>query len=454
MNRIGWLNFFVDTIFAMILFWVFPFDFGYIWRLVVLYAFIQIMMGRYQDNILLIWEEIKKILISHFCFFVISILFFRITQIEELLYLVLITLLLSFFSLVFSRYSHIWFRPIFKKNVLIIGMGHTAEKLHGTITHNRFSLMDVRGFINVNDSSLLPHVYQQERIVDSDNIFSLDMIEEVIQKEKITTVIMAIPQLLSGDIEILMELLRDNVKEIKVLPRTENLVTFDSRIDDFDGLLMISTAKSEISLFSCFMKRVVDILGGLVGCLMLIPLYWIVRHKNHKEGDFGPVLFKQTRIGKDGKEFTIYKFRTMVMNAEQKLEELMEKDPAIREEYLTNKKLKNDPRITRAGKFLREKSLDEFPQFINVLKGEMTLIGPRPYLPREIEDMGDFYYTIIRMKPGLTGMWQTHGRSDVDFKSRLELDDYYFRNYSLWLDVTLFIRTVKTIIGGSDETAR
>lgn len=454
MTKIGWINFIVDTIFILFLFTIFPFQLGHVWRLVVLYALIQVMLGRYRDNVLLIWDEIQKILISHFCFFIVSLLFFRITQWHEVLYLVLITFIAAFFCLLFSRYSHIWFRPLFKKNVMIIGMGHTAAQLASTIEHNRFALMDVRAFINCNNSSLLPHAYQQEKIVEADNVFLLDNLEQIVQKEKITTVIVAIPQLVSSDIEILMNILGKMVNEIKVLPRTESLVTFDSRIDDFDGLLMISTAKSEISLFSCFMKRVVDILGGLVGCLMLIPLYWIVRHKNHKEGDFGPVLFKQTRIGKDGREFTIYKFRTMVMNAEQKLEELMEKDPAIREEYLTNKKLKNDPRITRAGKFLREKSLDEFPQFINVLKGEMTLIGPRPYLPREIEDMGDFYYTIIRMKPGLTGMWQTHGRSDVDFKSRLELDDYYFRNYSLWLDVTLFIRTVKTIIGGSDETAR
>ena len=351
-------------------------------------------------------------------------------------------------------YSHIWFRSAFKKNVLIIGMGHTAEKLSGIIKSNRFSLMDVRAFINCNNSSLLPHAYQQVQVVESDLIYPLDEIEEVIQKESVTTAIIAVPQLISSDIEILMKLLNDKVDEIKVLPRTETLVTFDSRIDDFDGLLMISTAQSKITLTSRFFKRILDIIGGIVGCIALVPLYFFVRHKNRKEGDYGPVMFRQVRIGKDGKEFTIYKFRTMVENAEAKLEELMRTDPAIREEYLTNKKLVNDPRITKAGKFLRRTSLDEFPQFINVIKGEMSLIGPRPYLPREKEDMGDFYHTIIQMKPGLTGMWQTHGRSDTDFVTRLSLDDYYFRNYSLWLDVTILIRTVKTILGGRDETAR
>ena len=424
MKRIGWINFIANIMFVMCLFWMFQFDFGYHWRLVVLYAFVQLMLGRYSDKVLLIWEEIKMILISHAWFFVISILFFRITQWQEMVYLLLITLISAFFCLFFSRYSHIWFRSAFKKNVLIIGMGHTAEKLRGTIECNRFALMDVRAFINCNDSSLLPHAYQQVRVVEDDRIFPLDEIEEVIQREKITTVIIAVPQLISSDIGILMKLLNDKVDEIKVLPRTETLVTFDSRIDDFDGLLMISTAQSKITFVSRFFKRVLDILGGIAGCILLVPLYFFVRHKNHKEEDRGPIMFRQTRIGKNGKEFTIYKFRTMIENAEEKLEELMKTNPAIREEYLANKKLVNDPRITKAGKFLRRTSLDEFPQFINVIKGEMSLIGPRPYLPREKEDMGDFYHTIIQMKPGLTGMWQTHGRSDTDFVTRLSLDDY------------------------------
>ena len=230
-------------------------------------------------------------------------------------------------------------------------------------------------------------------------------------------------------------------------------MTFDTRVDDFDGLLLISTAQTEINIWVRLGKRILDICGGIAGCLVLLPLYFYVRRKNHQSGDYDPVFFKQKRIGKNGKEFTIYKFRTMVPNAEKILDELMEKDPAIREEYTKNKKLKNDPRITKAGHFLRKTSLDEFPQFINVLKGDMSLIGPRPYLPREKEDMGIYYDIIIQMKPGLTGMWQTHGRSDVDFEDRLALDEYYYRNYNLWLDVTLLVKTVRTMLAGSHAGA-
>lgn len=136
----------------------------------------------------------------------------------------------------------------------------------------------------------------------------------------------------------------------------------------------------------------------------------------------------------------------MIENADQKLKQLMEEDESIRKEYQTQKKLSNDPRITKAGHFLRETSLDEFPQFINVFKGEMSLIGPRPYLPREKEDMGEYYKEIIQSKPGLTGMWQTHGRSSVSFEKRLELDEYYAYNQSVWLDIILLARTFKNVL--------
>ena len=167
-----------------------------------------------------------------------------------------------------------------------------------------------------------------------------------------------------------------------------------------------------------------------------------------KSGDFDNIMFSQNRIGKNGKMIKIYKFRSMVPNAEKILEDLMKKDPKIKEEYLTNKKLVNDPRITPVGKFLRKTSLDEWPQFINVLKGEMSLIGPRPYLPREKEDMGQYYSSIIKCKPGVTGMWQANGRSDVGFDYRCKLDDYYYHNWSVWLDFTILYKTIKSVVYG------
>ena len=149
-------------------------------------------------------------------------------------------------------------------------------------------------------------------------------------------------------------------------------------------------------------KRLIDILAGFAGCLLLIPLYFYVRYRNHRQGDRDPVIFTQERIGLHGKRITIYKFRSMIPNAEAVLEQLMKEDPAIREEYMTNKKLKHDPRITAVGAFLRKTSLDEFPQLFNVLKGDMSLVGPRPEVRKYVDLYTDKQKKVLSVRPGIT----------------------------------------------------
>ncbi len=191
-----------------------------------------------------------------------------------------------------------------------------------------------------------------------------------------------------------------------------------------------------------FLKRVIDIIGGLVGVILLIPMtlcIYIARVIN-KEND-GPIFYEQLRVGKNGKEFRFYKYRSMVMNADEKLEEYLEQNEEARLEYQKYKKLRHDPRITKLGEFLRKTSIDEFPQFINVLKGDMSLVGPRPYLHREIKDMGDNYKVITSVKPGLTGYWQVNGRSATDFKTRMKMDMDYISDRTLWKDTKFLIKT-------------
>lgn len=191
-----------------------------------------------------------------------------------------------------------------------------------------------------------------------------------------------------------------------------------------------------------FLKRVIDIIGGLVGVILLIPMtlcIYIARVIN-KEND-GPIFYEQLRVGKNGKEFRFYKYRSMVMNADEKLEEYLEQNEEAKLEYQKYKKLRHDPRITKLGEFLRKTSIDEFPQFINVLKGDMSLVGPRPYLHREIKDMGDNYKVITSVKPGLTGYWQVNGRSATDFKTRMKMDMDYISDRTLWKDTKFLIKT-------------
>ena len=195
-------------------------------------------------------------------------------------------------------------------------------------------------------------------------------------------------------------------------------------------------------------KRIIDILGGIVGCLFLVPLSIGIFIGNRICGDRGPLFYSQDRIGRNGKIFKMYKFRSMVVGAEEKLKELLEKDEEAREEYSTYKKLKHDPRVTKVGEFIRKTSLDEFPQFINVLKGELSLVGPRAYMVTEKPEMGDAYETIIQCKPGITGLWQVSGRSDVTFENRLDMDIDYYENYSLGMDIKILFKTVSAVLNG------
>ncbi len=196
------------------------------------------------------------------------------------------------------------------------------------------------------------------------------------------------------------------------------------------------------------LKRFFDIIFSIIGIIFLIPISIIVKISYMITGDFSSIFFTQDRIGKNGKTFKFFKFRTMVPNADKILFELLEKDKKLAKEYKINKKLKNDPRITKAGKLLRKTSLDELPQLLNIFLGQMSFIGNRPYLPREKEDMGEYFDDIVKSKPGLTGYWQVMGRSDTTFEKRLKLESEYSKKMSLTLDIKIFFKTFLVILKG------
>jgi len=160
------------------------------------------------------------------------------------------------------------------------------------------------------------------------------------------------------------------------------------------------------------------------------------------------VFYADKRMGRDGKLFLCPKFRTMGPDAEERLRLLLEEDPKAREEYFKYHKLREDPRVTRVGRFLRKTSLDELPQLWSVLEGEMSLVGPRPYLPRESEDIGVTQGAILRVPPGITGPWQVDGRNQALFEDRVQMDAHYVRDWSVWLDLVILARTLNTVVFG------
>lgn len=232
-----------------------------------------------------------------------------------------------------------------------------------------------------------------------------------------------------------------SVETDKKFPENSNIIKFDKN----NKVLEKPQRKTFNEITYSFLKRTVDITASATALLLLSPVF-LVTSLAIKNDSKGPAMFTQKRIGKDGKLFEIYKFRTMVPDADKKLFELLEKDEEAAKEYKLNKKLKNDPRITKLGAFLRKTSIDELPQLINVLKGDMSLVGPRPYLPREIDDMGNYYDTIIESKPGITGLWQVSGRSNTTFEDRLEFDMEYNENKGFFYDMGLLTKTVGVVL--------
>lgn len=240
------------------------------------------------------------------------------------------------------------------------------------------------------------------------------------------------------------------MKGIEIHYALENVLGFQSENYSIDYLgsyqsLSVGLHNFSIAQKAYFpVKRVLDFIFSLFCFVLLIPISLIVKIAYLISGDKGEIIFKQTRVGKDGKLIKIYKFRTMVQNADDILKEML-LDDSFREEWHMNRKIENDPRITKIGRFLRKTSLDEFPQVINILLGNMSFVGPRPLVYGELEDHNGLKM-YQQVKPGITGWWGCNGRSNISYKERLELEYYYIRNFSPYLDFLCVLRTIWVVL--------
>ncbi|EPM1741806.1 undecaprenyl-phosphate galactose phosphotransferase WbaP, partial [Escherichia coli] len=213
----------------------------------------------------------------------------------------------------------------------------------------------------------------------------------------------------------------------------------------FSHEVMIFRVQQNLAkLSSRIIKRLFDILGSIFIISILSPLLLYISVKVKKDG--GPSIYGHERVGKGGKSFKCLKFRSMVINSKEVLDELLASDPEAKREWDATFKLKNDPRVTKIGGFLRRTSLDELPQLFNVLKGEMSLVGPRPIITAELERYNEEVDYYLLSKPGMTGLWQVSGRSDVDYETRVYLDAWYVKNWSMWNDIAILFKTVGVVL--------
>lgn len=237
------------------------------------------------------------------------------------------------------------------------------------------------------------------------------------------------------------------LRNIQYVPHLSYLPTFGVSASNLDNILTLQVNNELLSPSRQAFKRTIDIIGAGVGGLLILPLLLLIALAI-KLDSRGPVLFGHKRVGKDGKHFKAWKFRSMVPDAETRLADYLQRHPELRSEWQRTQKLQDDPRITRVGRFLRKYSLDELPQLWNVLVGEMSLVGPRPIVDAETDKYGDALGLYTAVRSGMTGYWQVSGRSDTDYAYRVELDSFYVRNWSVWLDIIIILRTFKVVIKG------
>jgi len=266
----------------------------------------------------------------------------------------------------------------------------------------------------------------------------------------VDTVIFAMPHTRREHLARLVHWASFGFRHVTVVPNLDGVANSGVVARDLAGVFGVEIRYNLLDPWVLRVKRTLDLLATAVGGIFVLPLLLMLGMLVRLESG-GPVFYADKRMGRNGELFSCLKFRTMVPDAEAVLQRLLEEDPQARKEYARYHKLREDPRITRVGRFLRKTSLDELPQLWNVLRGEMSLVGPRPYLPRESEDIGVTQSDILRVYPGMTGPWQVSGRSNTTFEERVRMDAHYVRDWSVWLDLVLLARTVKCLL--SDRSA-
>ena len=329
---------------------------------------------------------------------------------------------------------------LFEEPVLLMGAGLTAQIL---LSHIKEDIGLNYRFIGY----LEDHVPNAEVAAQLPRLGKFADAADVVKKTGVRNVLVTAPGLEQRQLQDIIYEIQPLVKNVGFIPDMGSMPLSNMEAESLiDGHMMMFSVRNNLrSRTNRLLKWIFDWCLTLVGTICISPFLLIISLWIYSDSP-GPVIFKHQRVGKGGKEFYCYKFRTMCVDAGEKLEELLETDPEAKKEWEENFKLKHDPRVTRSGNFLRSTSLDELPQIFNVLKGEMSLVGPRPIIKEEIHYYGKYIDDYYMVRPGITGMWQTSGRSDTGYEQRVQMDTWYVRNWDFWFDVVLLWRTMKVVI--------
>jgi len=378
------------------------------------------------------WEETRRLWKSNLIATVIVMVILYITKgFVVSRAIIILGLLINTILLPFERNLvkqllfklHLWV-----KNLLIIASKQMQEKLfkeikrHPILGYNLIAMNDISG-----------------------NSYDITVIEKILSQRKIDSIIVDGHEFEQSQILDLYNKAEGKVEDFFVIPALSQIQTSGIEIEQLETILLMKFRYNLLRTESQIAKRILDLILAVFVFIICSPLILIIASLI-KISSHGTVFFKQERLGKNKKHFPCYKFRTMYLDAPSRLEKHLNSSAEAKSEWEKYLKIANDPRVTPLGKFLRRTSLDELPQLGNVIKGDMSLVGPRPYLPYEVENMEKKVGIITRVKPGITGLWQVSGRSQLAFDERLQLDEYYVKNWSIWTDLVILVKTIKVFI--------
>jgi exopolysaccharide biosynthesis polyprenyl glycosylphosphotransferase len=404
---------------------------------VMIYAMLSIYDGR---KYLRVVDEFTALSFAMFVASISSagILYLSYREISRALFLVFI-LLVYLVCLAWRIIFRIYFRaqkmsPDRPRRVLVVGAGSLGMKVHAQILEAQNPNLISLGFVD-----------EEMGVLDKPDLYlgNTDDVKNIVQRQDVTDVVIALPHSAYHQMGDMVQALSDLPVSVWVALGFFDLALYKTAIEDFAGIPMLDLRASAIDDYQRMIKRAFDVSFGLIALVLALPLMAVSALMVFLE-DGRPVLFEQSRVGENGRLFGMLKIRTMVKNAEQLQGQVERRDADGNVIY----KSRDDIRITRVGKFLRRFSLDELPQFINVVRGDMSLVGPRPEMPSLVEKYQPWQRKRFAIPPGLTGWWQVSGRSDKPMHLHTEDDLYYIQNYSIFLDLQILLKTVWVVIFG------
>lgn len=393
------------------------------------------------------WDELREIFKVLIAMFMVLASFFYISGVVSGQTTQIVIWGLTFLLIPLGRVCARWLLSVFGlwlRPAVFIGTGKNAQDAYLAVTGEANLGYNVLGFVRT-----LPETpeFISVRGRSIPVLHSPAGIPKLLEQLKNPQAIIALDSMMSERSQLLVQELVSRYRNVHIVPAIRGLPLYGMQISNlFSHEALFLTVRHNLSRRSYnWVKRAFDLVVASVLLVVLAPVFLAIAYLVRRDG--GKVLYGQHRIGRNGVPFRCLKFRSMRPDAEVVLQEILKIDPLAKAEWERDYKLKNDPRITRIGGFLRETSLDELPQLINVLRGEMSLVGPRPIIAAELERYGGYSDLYLQTLPGMTGLWQVSGRNDTSYAERVALDSWYVQNWSLWYDIAIMLRTIRVVLG-------